>query len=195
MTTPPDSAGPDNQELVTLVVRTHIKPGRQEEYEVWLHGINEEVQRFKRFQGVTILRPESTGHAHPEYVAVVRFASYDDLRRWEASPEYAEWINRLQPLALEEVVFNNLTGMEGWFTLPGHKVGVPPPKYKMAVVGMFGASPFVLLIIPLLVAYLSAVVPPVLVSLILLLLMSSVMTWVTMPLTTRMLRRWLYPTA
>jgi antibiotic biosynthesis monooxygenase (ABM) superfamily enzyme len=85
------------------------------------------------------------------------------------------------------VVFNDLTGMEGWFTLPGHKVGVPPPKYKMAVVGMFGASPFVLLIIPLLVAYLSPVVPPV--------LMSTVMTWVTMPLTTRMLRRWLYPTS
>ena len=84
--------------------------------------------------------------------------------------------------------------MEAWFTLPGHSVVVPPPKYKMAVVTTLGVAPFVLVLIPILIALLSDIMPPVLVSLMSLLLKSVSMTWVIMPLFTRLARWWLYPT-
>ena len=58
----------------------------------------------------------------------------------------------MQPLTLEDVAIDQLTGMETWFALPRHTVVVPPPKYKMAVVASMGAVPFVLVVIPLLVA-------------------------------------------
>ena len=74
---------------VTTVVRAHIKPGKEEEYEQWLHGINEECSRFGGFQGATVFRPDDESHPHPEYVIVVRFATYSDLRRWEASQPFA----------------------------------------------------------------------------------------------------------
>ena len=59
---------------------------------------------------------------------------------------------------------------------------------------MFGAAPFVLIVIPLLVKYLNGVLPSIGISIAILLVMSFAMTWVTMPLLTRLARRWLYPT-
>ena len=132
-------------------------------------------------------------HRHPEYVVVVRFSTYSDLRRWEHSPQFAEWQRRLEPLLEDNLAVDSLTGMETWFTLPGHTVVVPPPKYKMAVVATLGAAPFVLVVIPLLVRYLHGVLPSIAVSIVILLVMSFTMTWGTMPLLTRLVRHWLYP--
>ena len=134
---------------ITTVVRAHIKPGKEEDYEQWLHGINEECGRFAGFQGATVFRPDDESHPHPEYVIVVRFAAYSDLRRWEASQQLAEWRHRLEPLLRDDLSVDSVSGMETWFALPGHSVVVPPPKYKMAVVASVGAAPFVLILIPL----------------------------------------------
>ena len=181
-------------ESVTTVIRAHIKPDKEQEYERWLHGINEDATQFAGFQGATILRPDDKSHQHPEYVIVVRFATYSDLRRWEHSTQFAEWQQRLEPLLLGNIAVNRLSGTETWFALPGHTVVVPPPRYKMAVVASFGAAPFVLVVIPLLVQYLHGVLPSIGISIVILLVMSFAMTWVTMPMLTRLARRWLYPT-
>jgi antibiotic biosynthesis monooxygenase (ABM) superfamily enzyme len=125
---------------VTTVVRAHIKPGKEPEYEEWLHGINEECSQFAGFQGATVFRPDDESHPHPEYVIVVRFANYSDLRRWEGSLQLAEWHHRLEPLLRDDISVDSVSGMETWFTLPGHSVMVPPPKYKMAVVATIGAT-------------------------------------------------------
>ena len=191
-----DSAVEDGktEESITTVIRAHIKPHKEQEYELWLHGISEDCTQFAGFQGATILRPNDKSHRHPEYVVVVRFASYSDLRHWETSPQFAEWQRRLEPLLLGNLGVDTLTGMETWFTLPGHAVVAAPPKYKMALVATLGASPFVLVVIPLLVQYLHGVLPSIGISIVILLVMSFAMTWVTMPLFTRLARRWLYPT-
>ena len=181
-------------ESITTIVRAQIKPDKEQEYEQWLHGINEDATQFAGFQGATILRPDDKSHQHPEYVVVVRFGTYSDLRRWEHSTQFAEWQRRLEPLLVGNIAVDRLTGTETWFTLPGHTVVVPPPKYKMAVVASLGAAPFVMVVIPLLVQYLNGVLPSIGISLLILLVMSFAMTWVTMPLLTRLARRWLYPT-
>ncbi len=190
------SVSEDSQakDSITTIIRAHIKPDKVQEYERWLHGINEDATQFGGFQGATILRPNDGSHSHPEYVVVVRFATYSDLRRWEHSPQFAEWQRRLEPLLEGNLAVDSLTGMETWFTLPGHTVVVPPPKYKMAIVATLGAAPFVLVVIPLLVQYLHGVLPSIGISIVILLVMSFAMTWVTMPLLTRLVRRWLYPT-
>ena len=129
----------------------------------------------------------------PEYVIVVRFAIYSDLRRWEGSQQLAERRNRLEPLLRDDLAVDSVSGMESWLTLPGHSVMVPPPKYKMAVVATIGALPFVLLFIPFLIAILDGVVPSIVVALIILFVMSIPVTWGTTPLLSWLARRWLYP--
>ena len=186
--------GANTDGSITTVVRAHIKPGNEQEYEEWLHGINEQANKFGGFQGATVFRPSDESHPHPEYVIVVRFATYSDLRRWEHSPEFAEWRRRLEPILQDDISVDTLSGMETWFTLPGHTVVVPPPKYKMAVVASIGAAPFVLIVIPLLISFLAGIVPSFVVALIILFVMSVAMTGVTMPLLSWLARPWLYPT-
>ena len=125
-------------ESITTVVRAHIKPDKEQEYEQWLHGINEDSAQFAGFQGVTIFRPNDPSHRHPEYVIVVKFATYSDLRRWEVSPQFAEWQHRLVPLLVEDLAVDTLTGTEAWFTLPGHTVVVPPSQIQDGDRGVFG---------------------------------------------------------
>jgi uncharacterized protein len=84
------------------------------------------------------------------------------------------------------------TGLETWFTLPGERAVVPPPRWKMLLVTLIGAYPLVVLLSafvlpslegwPLLVR--AAVVPVVVLSL---------MTYLVMPQLTRLLSGWLYP--
>ena len=54
MATMPASEAGNTEESITTVVRTHLKPGKEQEYEQWLHGINEDATQFGGFEGATI---------------------------------------------------------------------------------------------------------------------------------------------
>ena len=43
------------EESITTLVNAHVKSGKEQEYEQWLHGINEDATQFGGFQGATIL--------------------------------------------------------------------------------------------------------------------------------------------
>ena len=60
-----------NLDSITTAARAHVKPDKNEEYEQWLHGIDDAATRFAGFQGATMLRPNHKSHRHPEYVVVV----------------------------------------------------------------------------------------------------------------------------
>ena len=187
---------------VTALITHLVRPGREQEFEAWLRGIGAEAARFRGHQGLTVLRPVDS--THPEYVAVLRFATYDDLRRWEQSTERAEWLQRSEPLTIQPPALRRQSGLETWFTLPGHAVVVSPPKYKMAAIVLTALYPILIAVLPLLglVAsgepFLAASVtvgPEFAVStLVSALIVVPLMTWVAMPLLTILARRWLYPT-
>lgn len=185
---------------VTWVITHRVRPDRREDFEGWIGGIVDEVARFPGHQGVTVLRPG--GESGTEYVLVVRFASYDDLRRWEESAERAEWVTRLEPLLAAESTFRTETGLETWFQLPGERVVVPPPKWKMALLILAAIYPLLLIVVPLMgtvfdTAYLGVSItlgPEFLVrTLATAVVLVALMTWVAMPFLTRLFRVWLRP--
>lgn len=188
-------------ESVTYVINHNVHPHRREDFEEWMSGIAADVERFHGHQGTTVLRPDS---GSTEYVIVVRFATYGDLRRWERSPERADWLVKLSPLVSDESVYTIETGLETWFQLPGHQVVVPPPKYKMAMLVTLAIYPLLLIVIPTLGAllgdfpYLAApmTVGPEFFTRTLanVLVLVPLMTWFAMPQLTKLFRRWLYPT-
>ena len=185
---------------VTWVITHRVRPDRLEDFEGWIGGIVDEVARFPGHQGVTVLRPG--GESGTEYVLVVRFASHDDLRRWEESAERAEWVNRLEPLLAAESTFRTETGLETWFQLPGERVVVPPPKWKMALLILAAIYPLLLIVVPLMGAvfdtpYLGVSItlgPEFLVrTLATAVVLVALMTWVAMPFLTKLFRVWLRP--
>jgi len=185
---------------VTWVITHRVRPDRREDFEGWIGGIVDEVARFPGHQGVTVLRPG--GESGTEYVLVVRFASYDDLRRWEESAERAEWVTRLEPLLAAESTFRTETGLETWFQLPGERVVVPPPKWKMALLILAAIYPLLLIVVPLMGAvfdtpYLGVSItlgPEFLArTLATAVVLVALMTWVAMPFLTKLFRVWLRP--
>jgi antibiotic biosynthesis monooxygenase (ABM) superfamily enzyme len=184
---PPGAGGP-----VTTTVTRRVKPGHELFYEQFLAGINAAASRFPGHLGVEVFRPESATAG--EYRIVYRFDSGDHLRAWLDSDERAAWLERAEPHVIGPMRTRFVTGLESWFTLPGHSTIQPPPPYKMALLTWITIFPLITVVVialdPLLskldlvfrLAVTTAVTVPI-------------MTWLVMPRVTRLLRSWLYPTA
>jgi uncharacterized protein len=184
---PPDADGP-----VTTTVTRRVRPGHEPFYEQVLAGINAAASQFPGHLGVEVFRPESA--AAGEYRIVYRFDTGDHLRAWLDSDERAGWLERAEPHVIGPMRTRFVTGLESWFTLPGRPSVQPPPPYKMALLTWITIFPLITVVAialdPLLakldlvprLAVTTAVTVPI-------------MTWLVMPRITRLLRRWLYPTA
>ena len=175
---------------VTSIISHVVRPGREQGYEEWFHGIATDARKFEGHLGVSTIRPRD--HAHPEYVVILRFKRYDNLKTWLESDIRREWIQRLQSLIEKPEAIQTLTGLETWFTLPKQTLKSPPPRYKMALTTWLGV--FVTL------AILSRLLAPILSSLPILLnqfvstgLVVVLLTYVIMPRLTKLLSKWLYP--
>ena len=102
--------GTDEDSQVTAIISHVVRPGREQGYEEWFHGIGGDARKFKGHLGVSAIRPPD--HAHPEYVVILKFDRYDNLKTWLESDVRREWIERLQPLIERPESIQTLTGLE-----------------------------------------------------------------------------------
>jgi antibiotic biosynthesis monooxygenase (ABM) superfamily enzyme len=173
---------------VTTVLTWEVRPGREREFERWTRGITRCARRFPGNEGVSWLRPED-GH---RFHAVLRWSDAHRLTAWLQSDERAAWHARIDAIATElGSERQSTTGLETWFSLPGTTVR-PPVRWKMVLTTFLGAFPCTLviqwLVTPRTTAWplpLRAAVFPV--------VLLPLLTYVVMPLLSRLLRRWLYP--
>ena len=187
----PQPSSPRPPSPVTSVIARRVRPGKEAEFEAWLHGIIQEAARFEGHQGVTVLRPRTT-HV-PEYLLIMRFADGDTLAEWHTSPQRAAWLEKAEPL-VERVVRHEETGLEPWFTIPGDELPRHPPRYKMALLTWLAIFPLIVAINYLLVPLLEQQHLPIpLRSLVLTVILIPTMTWLVMPQMTKLFWHWLYP--
>lgn len=186
----PQAIGTDAKtQQVTAIISHTVRPGREHGYEEWLHGIAAVAQKFRGHLGVNVIRPWN--HAHPEYVAILKFDQYSNLKTWLESDIRQEWLARLQPLIEKPEAVQTLTGLETWFTLP-NRVEMPPPRYKMVLVTWLG----VFLTLPIsnhLLAPLLSDLPILLQQLISTGFSVALLTYLIMPHLTQLFCKWLYP--
>jgi hypothetical protein len=176
--------------LVTAVISHIVRPGREQGYEAWFHGIAADARKFKGNLGVSTIRPHD--HDHPEYVVILKFDCYNNLKTWIESDIRQEWIERLQPLIEKPEAIQTQTGLETWFTLPDKPMKAPPPRYKMAIVTWLGVF-FTISILNRLLVPLLAGLPVLLRTLLVTGLTVALLTYVIMPRLTQLFRKWLYP--
>ncbi|HZB73563.1 MAG TPA: hypothetical protein VE378_02355 [Nitrososphaeraceae archaeon] len=188
---------------ITVIVTRTAKKGRIKEFEDWMDGIVHESLKFEVHLGVNIIRPLE--ESKPEYVIIFRFNTLDNLLKWEKSQARKEWLEKSKDVVEGEDKVQKITGLEFWFTPPtAHQThgeannnrdrGQPvnlPPRYKMAIVT--AGIVFVLLntLIPQ-IEQLTAPLPLVLSSLLGVIIMVFLMTYLIMPSVTRLLKPWLY---
>jgi antibiotic biosynthesis monooxygenase (ABM) superfamily enzyme len=175
---------------VTVTVARRVAPGRAAEFEDWVEGIVTAAQHYPGFLGSGILRPkEARGGDAGDWHVVYRFADSESLRRWEESPERAEWLSRADDL-VEETGRNRVSGLETWFAMPG-RTAPAPPRWKMFLVTLVAIIPLVLLMNLLVLPHIGAW-PLVARTFVFSGTLTGLMTWVVMPRVTRLFRGFLY---
>ncbi len=139
---------------------------------------------------MSTIRPQD--HIHPEYVVILKFDRYNNLKTWLESDVRREWIERLQPLIEKPETIQTLTGLETWFSLPHQPLKSPPSRYKMALVTWLGVF-VTLAIVSRLLAPLLSGLPVLLNQLVTTGLVVALLTYLIMPRLTQLFKRWLYP--
>jgi uncharacterized protein len=177
---------------VTTIVRLKPKPGLIKETLHWFHAISEKASHFKGHLGAEIFE-EINDHTHPEFAIIIQFDTYENSMLWEESKE------RKEQIALSEILFDEvkpkiqLTGLEYWFEAKDDKSHIAPKKWKMAVITVVVIFTFSNTLIPLLRDLFKPLKwHPLLNSLLSVIIMVILMTYLVMPFITRVLSGWLF---
>ena len=181
-------------EPVTVLIRRRVKAGRELEYEAWLQRLQAEARLVPGYLGVTTQRPAPSGPR--EYVSAVRFDSLASLQAFEASELRARYLRDVVPLVETDAVWEQLTGLEFWFSAPAGTVVPQPSRPRMALVMIAVVFTLVLVIGTAVNAVFAALpfnTPYPLRLLVTIAIEVVLMTWWVMPWITRRLAPWIYP--
>jgi uncharacterized protein len=174
--------------VAVLVLRT-VKPGFEEKFEAELRDFVARSLQTEGQLGVSIMRP-TQGSGSREYGILRRFRDSVCRDRFYESSLFREWEATVASLTEGESKRQELSGLETWFTLPGHRAVVPPPRWKMALVTVVGVWPASMLVSWLLSPLISGLPLP-LRALFAAVGIVILLTWVVMPALARILRPWL----
>lgn len=179
-----------NQDPISVCITRTVKPGCEADFEQALHDFVQRSLTLPGQMGVHIMRP-APGSGLRDYGIIRRFANRAAVEEFRMSPEYLEW-NQIAVELTEGVGrAEELSGLESWFTAPGAPLR-SLPKWKMAVATVIGVYPASLLLGET-VGRWTHEWPIPLRALIVAIVMVVLLTWVMMPLVTRLLHGWLHP--
>jgi antibiotic biosynthesis monooxygenase (ABM) superfamily enzyme len=173
-------------EPIHIAITRRIKPGCEDEFQKLLQEFFKTSFAHIGVHGASMLVPPP-GSSSPEFGILRTFANAQERDAFYASPMFKTWEDQIKPLTEGDPVHRELTGLEAWFRSPQN----PPPRWKMAVATYLGVVPVIM--------GLSLTIGPVVRSwnfilnnLVFNACVVALLTWVVMPLITRILHRWLH---
>ena len=180
---------PKSVEPVAVLTLRNVKRGYEERFEAALHDFIAESFGAEGQLGVHVIRP-APGSGSREYGIVRRFSSPQARDRFYQSALFKNWEERVAQMTEGGPVRQELTGLEAWFTLPGQRAVIPPPRWKMAVVTVLGVYP-VSIMVPRLLHPMIGELHPLLQGFLIAVGIVVVLTWAVMPVLVRILKPWL----
>ena len=179
----------DAPTTITVSITRTVRAGSEQAFEDALHDFVQRSLPQAGQLGVHIMRP-APGSDSREYGIVRKFAHHDALMWFRSSPEYLAWSERVAGLTEGAARVEELTGLESWFTLPGAPMR-PLPKGKLFVATFLGVYPTQMTLGLTLGVLTKAWSFPV-GSLVFDAAMVACLTWLVMPLVTRLIHPWLH---
>ena len=178
-------------DYVTSIISVVVKPEFMHKHEQWIDRINDLTRQAPGFFSADIIKPKD--HTQPEYVAVLKFDTYENLKNWQAS----EQRQRLYEEAREHIVHisddQKGLGMEMWFSRPDNQAYFPKPAYYKQVLVALGVVYPLSTLLGMTLRPLLEPLPAPLQTFIIIAIMSCLMTWPVLPYVTRWMHGWLYP--
>lgn len=174
-----------NAQPIHVAITRRIKPGCEQEFQAALKEFFARSLAESGVHGAAMLVPPP-GSTSTEYGIIRSFASAVERDAFYASPLYHEWKKRVAPLSDGEPEARELHGLEAFFR---HDPS-PPPRWKMAIATYLGVVP-VIMTLALTLGPLIRSWNFVLYNLVFNACVVALLTWVVMPVITRILHRWL----
>jgi antibiotic biosynthesis monooxygenase (ABM) superfamily enzyme len=174
---------------VTVVVRRRVKPGAEADFERAMRAFVDFALTFPGNHGIDVLRPQPGGSR--EYTVVGHFVDWNARNAFKAAPDYRAWMARLRELTEQGRYIEERDGLGGWFTPPEALCPGPPARIKMALVTLLGVYPLTLSL-PVLSMWLLPTWHPLLLNVFVTGATVAALTWVIMPILTRIFSRWLF---
>lgn len=174
-------------EPITVVFSQRVKPGRESDFHGLVGEITPVLRTFDGFLDLDVVEP--VAGVQDEHAVVVGFASRPQLDIWLQSTERREWLDHVAPLIEGEREMSVVGGFGGWFVGSADRPS-GPPRWKQAVAVLIALYPTALAI-GWLLRWTAPDLPFALSMLISNILGVAVLTWLLMPLVTRLLAGWL----
>lgn len=173
---------------IHVAITRRIRPGKEAEYEEMLRHFVQASLGFPGSRGVQLLHPVP-GSGSREYGILRSFASEADRAAFYDSPMFAQWVKDISHLVEGDYEQHDLHGLEAWF----RQADAPrPPRWKMAVATLLGVYPTSLVLGTFVGPHLHSLPHP-LSALIMASGIVICLTWLVMPLVTKILHPWLRP--
>jgi antibiotic biosynthesis monooxygenase (ABM) superfamily enzyme len=179
-------AANSNSQPVHVAITRRIKPGCEQEFQAALKEFFAKSLAQSGVHGAAVLVPPP-GSSSMEYGILRSFANASERDTFYASPLYVEWKKRVAALSEGEPDARELHGLEAFFH--GNSAA-PPPRWKMAIATYLGVVP-VIMGLALTLGRLIRSWNFVLNNLVFNAFVVALLTWVVMPLITRILDPWL----
>ncbi|TLX54260.1 antibiotic biosynthesis monooxygenase [Stutzerimonas nosocomialis] len=169
-------------EPVTLMVARRVRDGRYHDFLAWLHEGEQLAADFPGYLGSGVLAPPP---GDDEFQMVFRFSDERTMDAWEHSASRRAWLQRGDGLFAQPHE-HRARGLDAWFG----SGDVRPPRWKQSVAIWLAFFPVSLLFNLLFGGALSdlSLVARILVTT---LALTPLMTYLFIPLSTRLLAPWL----
>jgi uncharacterized protein len=182
------STAASHTEAVTVLATRTARPGREREFIASLQRLRQILADQPGHLGIAIMEPRLPRR---DALVVYRFDSAASLRAWQNSPARQAQIEATAALTETPPHERADSAMDGWFVTTGGRVVRPPPRWKTWLVSTVVIWALLTaitittgpLLSPLPLPMRFAIVVPT---------VGAVMTWIVMPILTRLLSRWLH---
>ena len=171
---------------IHIAITRRVKPGCETDFQQALREFIQASFSDRGVLGAGMLIPPPNSDVR-EYGILRTFANEQERDAFYISPMFKAFDERVKPLTEGGPLHRQLTGLEAWFRSPQN----PPPRWKMAIATYLGVVPVIM--------GLSLTIGPlirpwnfVLNNLVFNACVVALLTWVVMPLITRILHRWLH---
>lgn len=172
---------------IHIAITRRVRPGCEAEFQAALREFFQTSFAHGGVLGATMLVPPP-GSDSREFGILRTFADEKERDDFYASPVFKAWEKKCKPLVESgSWTHRELHGLEAWFRSSGDV----PPRWKMAVTTLLGVFPTSLLLTVTVGAAVHDWPLPAR-SLVVAACMVALLTWVVMPLVTRLLHSWLH---
>jgi antibiotic biosynthesis monooxygenase (ABM) superfamily enzyme len=191
---PPASATSDDSG-VTTITDFQPKAGSAERLEDSLHAWTRAMMTFEGCRGVSVLRPDPP--SQPAFRVICQYEGVPRFHAWEASEHHERLLAAARETMDGPPRSHVIPGLEAWFTASSDDPArLAPTRLKMTVVMFLGMFPLSYLVHVAFgvfpeFGHLSHIVDTALVTAVVV----GLMTYLAMPILTRLLAFWIYPNA